>query len=109
ECKLRIAWILGKHKKPFTDAEIVKECWKLPIHCLRINRKKQIKDKIKQLPLSDSTSARRTELLADLMSQLDLGLKKAPCISLALDGSTDSTDNAQLMVLARYYDAEKNK
>ena len=26
ECSLRIAWILGKHKKPFIDAEIVKEC-----------------------------------------------------------------------------------
>ena len=26
ECFLRIAWILGKHKKPFIDAEIVKEC-----------------------------------------------------------------------------------
>ena len=24
ECSLRIAWILGKHKKPFNDAEIVK-------------------------------------------------------------------------------------
>ena len=26
ECFLRIAWILGKRKKPFTDAKIVKEC-----------------------------------------------------------------------------------
>ena len=26
ECFLRIAWILGKHKKPFTDSEVVKEC-----------------------------------------------------------------------------------
>ena len=23
---LRVAWILGKHKKPFSDAEIIKEC-----------------------------------------------------------------------------------
>lgn len=41
----------------------------------------------------------------DLMSQLDQGLKKAPCISLAIDESTDSTDNAHLMVFVRYYDA----
>ena len=26
ECSLRIAWILGEHKKPFSDAEIVSEC-----------------------------------------------------------------------------------
>ena len=25
DCSLRIAWILGKHKKPFTDEEVVKE------------------------------------------------------------------------------------
>ena len=25
QCSLRIAWILGKHKKPFADLEIVKE------------------------------------------------------------------------------------
>ena len=23
---LRVVWILGKHKKPFSDAEIIKEC-----------------------------------------------------------------------------------
>lgn len=26
EASLRVAWVLGKHKKPFTDAEVVKEC-----------------------------------------------------------------------------------
>ena len=26
ECSLRVVWILGKHKKPFSDAEIIKEC-----------------------------------------------------------------------------------
>ena len=26
ECSLRIAWILGKHKKPFSHAEIMGEC-----------------------------------------------------------------------------------
>ncbi|XP_068238466.1 zinc finger BED domain-containing protein 5-like [Palaemon carinicauda] len=53
---------------------------------------------------------RRTELLAVyLMSQLDQGLRKAPCISLAIDESTDSTDNAQLIVFVRYYDAGEKK
>ena len=49
---------------------------------------------------------RRTELLAyDLMSQLDEGLRNAPGISLAIDESTDETDNAQVMVFVRYYNA----
>lgn len=26
EASFRVAWVLGKNKKPFTDAEIVKEC-----------------------------------------------------------------------------------
>lgn len=26
ECSLKVAWILGKHKKPFTDGGVVKEC-----------------------------------------------------------------------------------
>ncbi|CAI6343858.1 unnamed protein product [Macrosiphum euphorbiae] len=26
QASLRISWILGKHMKPFTDADIVKEC-----------------------------------------------------------------------------------
>ena len=26
QCSLRVVWILGKHKKPFSDAEIIKEC-----------------------------------------------------------------------------------
>ncbi|XP_047493495.1 protein FAM200B-like [Penaeus chinensis] len=111
ECSLRIAWILGKHKKPFADAEVVKECMLETVDTLFDGRQKnEIKDKIKQIPLSDSTSMRRTELLAnDLMLQLDLGLKEAPCISLAIDESTDSTDHAQLMVFVRYYDARKKE
>ncbi|XP_068204564.1 protein FAM200A-like [Palaemon carinicauda] len=110
ECSLRIAWILGKHKKSFTDAEIVNECMLGTADTLFDDKQKnEIKDRIKQIPLSDSTSM-RTELLAVyLMSQLDQGLKKAPCISLAIDESTDSTDNGQLIVFVRYYDAGEKK
>ena len=49
---------------------------------------------------------RRTELLAyNLMSQLDEGLQNAPGISLAINESIDKTDNVQLMVFVRYYNA----
>ena len=53
----------------------------------------EIIDKVKQIPLSNSTAMTRTELLAeDLVLQLDEGLKSAPCILLAIDESTDMTD-----------------
>ena len=68
--------------------------------------KTKIKEKINKIPLSDSTSMRRTKLLAyDLMSQLDEGLRNASGISLAINDSTDKTDNAQVMVFVRYYNA----
>ena len=107
ECSLRIAWILGKHKKPFTDSEIVKEFMLKTVETLFDDKmKSEIKEKINKIPLFHSTSMRRTELFAyDLMSQLDEGLQNAPSISLAIDESTDKTDNVQLMVLVRYYNA----
>ena len=68
--------------------------------------KSEIKEKIKKIPLSDSTSMTRTELSAhDLMSQLNEGLRNAPGFSLALDESTDKTGNAQVMVFVRYHNA----
>ena len=107
ECFLRIGWILEKHKKPFTDSEIVKQCVLETVKTLFDDKmKSEIKEKINKIPSSDSTSTRRTELLAyDLMSQLDKGLQNALGISLAFDESTDKTDNSQLMVFVRNYNA----
>ena len=86
---MRIAWILGRHKKPFTDAEVVEECVIQTAETLFDGKQRdEIIDKVKQLPLSDSTAMRRTGLLAeDLALQLNEGLKSAPCISLAIDES----------------------
>lgn len=111
ECSLRISWILGKRKKPFTDAECVKECMLETVETLFDDKQiVEIKNKIKQIPLSDSTCMRRTELLAeDLLSQLDERLEKAHCVSLVIDESTDCTDNSQLIVFVRYYDANQKK
>ena len=101
ECSLRIAWILGKQKKPFSDAEIVGECMMQMAETLFDGKQRdEIITKIKQIPLSDSSAIRRTKLLAeDLLWQLDQGLKNAPSISLAIDESTDMTDNAQQLTL----------
>lgn len=67
-------------------------------------KKDELREKIKQIPLSDSTAMRRTEILAeDLISKLDEAIQNAPCISLAMDESTDNTDNAQLLVFFRFF------
>ena len=109
ECSLRIAWILEKHKKLFSDAEIVGECMVQMAETLFDGKQRdEIITKIKQIPLFDSSATRRTELLAeDLLWQLDQKLKNAPCISLAIDESTDMTDNAQLLIFIRYYDGNR--
>ena len=73
-------------------------------------QRNEIINKIKQIPLSDSSAMRRTELLAeDFLLQLNEGLKNAPCISLAIDESTDMTDNAQHLIFGRYYDGSKKE
>ena len=110
-CSLQIAWILGKHKKPFSDAEIVSE-YMIQIAQTVFDGKQrdEIINKISQIPLSDSSATRSTELLAeDLLLQLDEGLKNAPCISLAIDESTDMTDNAQYLIFVRYHDGSKKE
>ena len=111
EASLRVAWVLGKHKKTFTDAEIVKECMKeVAIALFAGTQKDDIIQKMNQIPLSDSTAVRQTEILADdLLDQLKSADKKAKCISLVLDESTDNTDETQLLVFVRFFDEEKGE
>ena len=93
-------WILGKHIKPFGDAEIVKKCMTLMAETLFDGKQRDvIINKIKQIPLSDYSAMKRTELLVeDLLLELDEGLKHASCISLAINESTEVTNNAQIFV-----------
>ncbi|XP_073702034.1 SCAN domain-containing protein 3-like [Garra rufa] len=109
EASFRVAWVLGKNKKPFTDAEIVKECLVEVADALFEGKERQeISEKLKKIPLSNDTSTRRTEVLADdLVKQLTDDIKDAPCLSLAVDESTDSTDQAQLCVFVRYFSKAK--
>ncbi|KAK0131389.1 Zinc finger MYM-type protein 6 [Merluccius polli] len=52
----------------------------------------------------------KTEILADdLLNQIKLAVKKAKCISLALDESTDNTDNATLLVFVSFFDEERGE
>lgn len=66
--------------------------------------------KIKKIPLSASTTTRKSELLAeDVLAQLDAAVQSAVCISLAIDESTDVTDNAQLLVYVRFLHKEQKE
>lgn len=63
---LRAAWILSKKKRPFTDSETVKECMLAAVEEVVADPKvkDQVITSIKSIPLSDTTTGRRVELLA---------------------------------------------
>uniref|UniRef100_H3AR21 SPIN-DOC-like zinc-finger domain-containing protein n=1 Tax=Latimeria chalumnae TaxID=7897 RepID=H3AR21_LATCH len=101
EASFEIAWILARHKKAFTDAEIVKECFLTSAEILYadFNNKNAILKQIKGLQLSDTTVMRRVEEIGkDIRQQLMADLSAAPCFSLALNESTDISDFSQLCV-----------
>lgn len=97
--------ILAKKMKPFTDAEIVKDCIVAVCNTLFSNlpNSKQIMSEVTKLQLSDSTCVRRCE---DMSSNIFLhvmdDLQKCICFSLALDSSTDITSTSQLISFVRY-------
>lgn len=100
-----ICYILGKHMKPFTDAEIVKECFVSAADILfdKFSNKKQILADIKKIQLSDSTCTRRIEDISKYIYEdvLD-NLRKCKFFSLAFDSSTDISATSQCSVFVRY-------
>ncbi|MBN3304913.1 GSHB synthetase, partial [Amia calva] len=92
---------------PATTTECMNE---IAIALFEGTQKDDIIQKINQISLSDSTAVKRTEVLAeDLLDQIKSAIKKAKCISLALDESTDKTDNTQRLVFVRFFDEEKGE
>lgn len=104
EASLRISWTLAKHMKPFTDADIVKECMLEAGNVLFENRK-DVVETIRRIPLSASTNTRNTHVLAeenhcDVKRQLN----NSDYYALAMDESCDITDKAQLVIFVRFLD-----
>lgn len=99
EATYKVAYILGKKGKPFSDVEIVKECIVEVVGCLDPDNV----SKYKQLPLSRGTiTDRQHELAFNLTEQLHAILqKKNIYYSIALDESTDTTDSAQVLYFIR--------
>ncbi len=105
EASIEIAWILARAKKPFSDLEIVKDCFLTSAEMLFMDfdNKDAIVKQIKGLQLSDSTIMRWTEDTGeDVGEQLVVDLSVAPCFSIVVDKSTDVTDVAQLCVWVRF-------
>lgn len=102
QASLQISWIFGKHMKPFTDADIVKECMLQFVNILFENKKK-IVETFRHIPISASTNTRNTEVLAkDNHNQLKQDLSTTDFYSIALDESCDITDTSQLIIHVKY-------
>lgn len=100
-----VAEILARKMKPFTDAEIFKECFLVVCDTLfsKFPNAKQIKSDIQKLQLSDSTCVRSVnEISVDmLLCTLD-EIRECDYFSLALDSSTDISSTSQLLLFVKY-------
>ncbi|CAG9839337.1 unnamed protein product [Diabrotica balteata] len=100
-----ICYLLGKHMKPFTDAEIVKKCSINASNILfeKFSNKTQIISQIRQLQLSDSTCVRRIEDISKhIFNHIIDDLKNCKYWSLAFDSNTDISSTSQCSLFVRY-------
>ena len=93
------AYLLGKKGKPFSDAELIKECVIEVVRCLDPDKVNKYKD----IPLSRRTNTdRQHELAQNVTDQLkNIIQKDTTYYSIALDESTDATDSAQVLYFVR--------
>lgn len=97
----RVAEIIAKHGRPFTDSELVKECVLAMVEEVCPEQKKMFEN----VSLSARTCARRTEDLGtNLRQQLNDKAQSFTYFSLAMDESTDVSDTAQLLIFVRGID-----
>lgn len=106
---MEIAHILMKYKKPFTLAEtVILPC--LEIAAQHLHGGKKPLDKVRSIPLSDSSMKRRSVAVAeDLKDQLLTRLRAAPWFGLQFDETTDIVNVAQLLAYCRFPDSQSKK
>ncbi|XP_033987943.1 SCAN domain-containing protein 3-like [Trematomus bernacchii] len=106
---LKASWVLAKHNRPFTDAEVFKEVMVTVLEELATDKSMDgVIASVKQVSLSARSAIRRIEALSDAVQGVIIkGLSQANYFSLAIDESTDSTDVAQLCVYVRYFDGKE--
>ena len=99
EASYKVAYLLGKQGKPFSDSQLIKDCIVEVVGCLdpdKIN-------KYKNIPLSRRTNTdRQQELAQNITEQLtNVMNKNTKYYLVALDESTDATDSAQVLYFVR--------
>ena len=101
----KVPWILAKHKRSFSEGELVKDCIMESMSMLLEGyaNHTEILLRIRHMQLSRRTIVRRiTDMSSDLVSQLKIQLIQSLGFSLDLDESTNICDVAQLCVWIRY-------
>lgn len=94
----KIALLIVKNNKTFKDGEFIKACLQTTISIMAPDLLKNIDN----IPLSDSTIARRIEDLSlNCREQLQKKINKFDYYSLALDESLDIVDTPQLSIFIK--------
>ena len=104
EASLRISHLLAKHKKPFTDGDLIKEAMAITAETVFNNfkNKNDIRTALRGVPLGPATVTRRVESLSeDVDRQVLKDLSRCEYFSLQFDESLDVMNTAQLVVFVR--------
>lgn len=98
EASFRVSHLLAKHKKPFTDGELIKETMAVTADtvCNHFQNKDDIKTELSSVPLGPATLTRRAESLSE-----DVDRSHCEYFSLQFDESLDVMDTAQLVGFGR--------
>uniref|UniRef100_A0AAG5DSR4 SPIN-DOC-like zinc-finger domain-containing protein n=1 Tax=Anopheles atroparvus TaxID=41427 RepID=A0AAG5DSR4_ANOAO len=101
----KVAYILAKRGKPYTDGELVKECM------LEVAQElcPEMLKKFSNLTLSATTIARRVEDIGEnIVDQLKKSATNFRYFSIAMDESLDISSTSQLLVFIRGVDEKLN-
>lgn len=101
----KVAYVLAKSGKPFTDGEVVKECLLEVAEELCPEKSKQFEN----VALGANTIARRVaDMGENIVTQIAKNASKFRHFSIAMDESLDSCSTSQLLVFIRGVDEDMN-
>ena len=108
---LKASWLLARHNKPFTDAELFKDVMIAVLEEIADDKSMDgVIASVKQIPLSARSATRRIDALSNAVQGAVISdLNQANYFSLAVDESTDNTDVAQMCVFVRYFNGKEFK
>jgi hypothetical protein len=97
---LKACFVIGKHRKPFSDVEFIKS----PV--LAVEPENRL---FRDMPLSnDTVQPRIQELCIFIGNEIAYCVNKSPFFSLCSDESNDIIKTAQIIVCVRYFDVNEN-